>query len=189
MKKYLSILCMLLLSIPTLVSCSNDDDLNFASDEEMSLMEVQGKLGKEEACKLVFPDKAIIKNPFDSKWSSFYVEEGQNAVFAATSMVKKPRDIEHLSLSAAFKNLDISTLKAGDKLIPSSGSLSKWISSNLNDHMRLKENSGAIYVRYIDGSSITLYLDHLKFDCAGGYYLTQGEYLIYGDLKLSIEKK
>lgn len=185
MKKYLSLLCMALFMAPALVACSSDDDFSFASDEEISLMKIEGKLGKEEACKLVFPDKAVIKNPFDDKFSSFNVKDDVPSL-SAISSVKKPRNIEGLSFFLKFNTADVSKLKSGDKLIPSSGSLGLMFSSDSNDFMSLKGNGGAVYVRRIDGNSITVYLDHVKFDCPGGFHMTGGEYMLYGDLKLPI---
>lgn len=105
----------------------------------------------------------------------------------AISNVKEPKNIESLTFMAHFPVIEMSKLKEGDQLSPTSVSLAMMFSSSSNDWMdfNLKTNSGVLYVRSVDSNTITIYLDHLKFDCYGGSYLAKGEYVLYGDVKFT----
>lgn len=185
MKKYLSILCMALFMMPALVACSSDDDFENIYNEEG---EVVGKMGKSEDCKLEIPKKSDMKNPFDEKYCSFYLNDKWDGR-EISSLCAMSTKMEGLMFSATFTHTDLSELKKGSKLDLQKVSLGMSISSDSRDYMYLEGQNitGSIYVRSIDDNSITVYLDHLKFNCAGGFHMAAGEYVLYGDLKLTLK--
>lgn len=185
MKKYLSILCMALFMMPVLVACSSDDDFENIYNEEG---EVVGKLGKSEDCKLEIPKKSDMKNPFDEKYCSFYLNDKLDGR-EISSLCAMSTKTEGLMFAALFSHVDLSELKKGSKLDLLRVELGMSLSSDSRDYMYQKGQNitGSIYVRSIDGNSITVYLDHLKFNCEGGFHMTKGEYVLYGDLKLTVK--
>ena len=179
---------------PTFTSCSSDELDGITSTDELTESElaVTGKLGKSETCRLVFPDKTSIKSPFDQTYCNFYLSDTKSdgtaiSSLLAMSTLKEPKGMEALTLSAYFSPVDLQKLSEGSELNPSSVSLSSAFSSSSYDYLTLRTDGGKLYVRSIDQDYITLYLDHLKFDCSGGGYLAKGEFVLYGDLKLAIK--
>lgn len=178
--RYVYSMVIVILSLGIFSSCSD-----MVEDGNLSAMNNSpiGDFGEIQPLTLVIPDNKAIEEPFQATGISYGAEhEDELSIICMTFCKDYPlREFTNWALFVKVPNLK--NLKKGQSLEIYDSNLSCMFSNNSEDYQSYIPNGASVIVREATDEYIDLYIDHLKFTFTSGFYMMNGDYYIFGDLR------
>lgn len=184
MKLTFHYLYTLILTLLSMVGISSCVDLDGADTGALNSPPMGTSSNAYKELTLVIPGNQVLENPFEiiNVYYGNDYEKDCMQIFCYTISDELP--IPSMTSFALFLEVpDLNKLKAGQSLSIYRSELSWSLSSNLGDYQSYIPNGASVIVREANDEYIDLYVDHLKFFFSSSFYLKDGDYTVFGDIK------